>query len=123
MVVRWMASHATKVLQRFNACTVVVSSRNSDLNLFLTTAIALPSKDVHSKAKQKMADKISMVGGGYYNANCTLQRLAIEKFLAMFQPSSLEGKLGPSLLGSPEVDMTFGRQICCLGRLRFIRRS
>jgi hypothetical protein len=35
--------------------------------------------------------QISMQGGGYYNDNSSLQKMAIEKSLSMFSPNATEG--------------------------------
>jgi hypothetical protein len=37
------------------------------------------------------AAQISMQGGGYYNDNSSLQKMAIEKSLLMFPPTATEG--------------------------------
>jgi hypothetical protein len=37
------------------------------------------------------AAQISMQGGGYYNENSSLQKMAIGKSLSMFPPTAIEG--------------------------------
>lgn len=35
--------------------------------------------------------EISMLGGGYYNANCSLQEMAIDKSFELFDPIEFNG--------------------------------
>lgn len=38
------------------------------------------------------SNNMSMQGGGYYNENCTLQGLAIDKALSLLEPPKYQGR-------------------------------